>query len=105
MENRLEKSAMAFKLKDGTVLLIDNEDIEKIVEKIKVEMLYKQPEKILMITDPLKSRADFMYQIYKEQRDVMSDELREEYLKSILLLNTDKDFGVETLKENLEKAK
>lgn len=98
---KLEKCCMAFKLKDGQIFLIHNDDIRSIAEHVKIEMMLNEPQYTLMIKDPELQKARELYEIFKSEKDGMTAELRMEYLKKILELGASCDFGVETFKEYL----
>lgn len=98
---KLEKSCMAFKLKDGKIFLIHNEDVQAIARKVKMELMLNEPQYTIMISDPELTKARELYAIFQKEKNGMTAELRMEYLKKILELGASCDFGVETMKEYL----
>lgn len=95
----LKQSAMAFQLKDGTVLLISREDVNSIANSIVTEMVCHCPERLFLPRNINESRVNMLYKVFQEQKELMPAELKQSYLKLILELEKTPDLGVETLKE------
>lgn len=97
MENtKLKKSSMSFQLKDGTILLISNEDIQEIAGKIVLEAILNGNCKINISKNHSLEKCDLLYRIVREQGSSMDDEQKRNYLKAIYeFISTGTDFDFE----------
>lgn len=82
----LEKAAMAFKLSDGTVLLISKEDANQIANSFITSMLINNRHQVVLSKDTAIEKSNLLYKIVIEQKERMSNEVKEQYLKAILEL-------------------
>lgn len=80
--DQLEKSCMAFKLKDGNIILIDKEDIKEIGRLIIIERLVDKSTIVLKEKSLGIEKANMLYNILKTEKD-MKPEMRNRYLKQI----------------------
>lgn len=104
ISEQLQKSCMAFQLTDGKVLLIHDDDVEKLVNDFWTKMILDKRTHCYMIADVGLKRAEYLYKIYQETKKEMSEETKEEYLKQILLsLSSDNNLEVETLDNKVKK--
>ncbi len=97
------ESSMAFKLEDGSIILINEKDISNIRIQIIADALVKDNHRVLMITDPCLEKAKHLYTVLTEQKEKMSKQLRDNYLSEILKLTCDKDYGITTLEDKIKK--
>lgn len=106
-EIKLEKSSMAFKLESGDVLLISNEDVEQIADKLIVEMMIKKQNVIYMLKNNSIEKCNLLYKIITEQNDKITNAVRMSYLKQIhdLLKNDDGSSELDTLKEKINRTR
>jgi len=102
--NELEKASMAFKLESGEVLLISNEDINEIANKVIVEMLVHHQNKVYLHKNTAKEKYDLLYTVYTEQKESMSEDMQDQYLKRILELFNENESTFITLEED-QKSK
>lgn len=89
----LEKSCMAFKLKDGNIILIDKDDVKEIGRQIIMEHLVDKATIVLKESNVGIGKANLLYDILKTEKD-MKPEMRNRYLKQIgdLLLSDEKRY-------------
>lgn len=89
---------MAFELKDGTLLLIHNDDVKEIADKIFFSAILDINNPNIMLNTPVDlnlERVKTIQEILSESEDI-SDEIRQNYYKQMLALLSEKG----ELKEN-----
>lgn len=102
----LEKSCMAFKLKDGETLLISKEDVQSIANSLVVEMMVHNNTNVYIHKNNALKTCSMLYDIVVAEEKTMSKKLRENYLKAILKFS-DKGAGKDeyiTLKKSIESG-
>lgn len=103
MKTELEKSSMAFKLKDGNVILISDEDINEIATKLIIEMSINKQNRVYILKDTSVDKCNLLYKIVVEQKETMTKEVRASYFKLILeILKNNRDIEFKTLEEELK---
>lgn len=99
---KIEKDCIVIELKNGNKLLIDNEDYETIIKKIKFDLIAavasKFPDRIYFEKDINEGKIIQLYTILRDQKD-MSKELRDKYLSVILELSQSNAKTLVQLKE------
>lgn len=78
----LPKSCMGFVLKTGETFFIHEEDVKNITGQIIVEGSLKKGVAIIKETDRSLQKADMLYNILKQEKDMKPD-LRNKYLRQI----------------------
>lgn len=93
-----KQNQIMFQLKDGTVLLLHKEDYETIVMQIKVQVMISMmkdwPDRVYVGNNHktlVSDKIDKLYDILKEQKETMSEELKSSYLNIILELSKEPD--------------
>lgn len=97
----LKKAAMAFELKDGTILWISKEDCDAIATRIVLEGMVNGEVNITMQSDGNMKKAQELHQILTNEKG-MPPELRVEYYKEILRLYNEEG---EKEQKMIQKAK
>jgi len=101
----LKESSMSFKLEDGSTLLISKNDVTELANKLIGEMMINKQNVIYMIENKSIEKCNLLYKIVIEQKDTMSKNVKEKYLKSILEFISEDDSELKTLKDKVEKQK
>lgn len=103
MDVELKKSSMAFQLKNGEVLLISNEDVAEIANKLIIEMMINKQNQIIMYKSTAIEKCNLLYKIVIDQKEKMTDDIRNNYFKAMLELIKDDEKELTTLKKEVEK--
>lgn len=94
------------KLKGGSTLVMDNQDYNTFLEKIRMDvtlkMMSETPDKVYFSRDANEGKVNMLYKIIQEQKN-MSEELRSNYLKVILELTKSNDKIAESYKDQQDK--
>lgn len=105
MDTILEKSSMAFKLPKGQTLVISDVDVKKLAQQIWVEIMLDNPQNVLMIQDIGYKRAEMLYEVYKKEKNDMTEEMKHDCLIKLIKYITDDDYELTNLKEKIEQHK
>lgn len=97
---RLDKTSMAFQLKDGSVLWINEEDIKDISSRIVLNAIVGKEVKFFINKDTNITKAQQLHDILTKEKG-MPPELKIKYYEEILKLY--KDSGVEYTEEDFFK--
>lgn len=97
---RLDKTGMAFKLKNGTVIWIHNEDIKDISNQIVLNAIVSKEVKFVIKKDTNLTKAQELHNILIQEKG-MPAELRTQYYEEILRLY--KESGVEYTEDDFFK--
>ena len=100
----LTSELMVFETKDGVQLKLTGEDVQEIATRLMVKMVGTGLN-YFYVQSTAVEKCKLLYQIVTEQRDKMSDEVREQYLKGILEFLKDGDIELTSLKDKVEKQK
>lgn len=92
-----QKEVLTIILKDKTTLILSKEEFEDIRQKLIVETMISEPIKISMVQDVGLKRANMLYDVYKSQSKDMSDDLKNKYLRQILIACTENNLELMTL--------
>lgn len=90
---KLKRAAMAFSLQNGETLLISNDDVQEIANKLMLEMVLNQKHRVYMFKDTVIEKCNLLYKIVTEQKDKMTEDVRNEYFRTInkLILDTEEE--------------
>jgi hypothetical protein len=102
--SELKKSSMAFELKNGEVLLISKEDIQEIAMKVIVEMCSNNRSKIYLYKDTSIEKCNLLYKIVLEQKDKMSEDVRNNYFKAMVELIKDDEKEPISLEDDIKTS-
>jgi hypothetical protein len=90
---------MAFQLKDGSIILISNEDIKEIAHKIIIEAVGNGTVIMQQVRDTNAAKADTLIKLIASQSNMPAD-IKLKYLEEILnLLSTPGEKEIKTLME------
>lgn len=104
-EIELKKASMAFQLKNGEILLISKEDVEEIASKLIMEMVINKQNQVWMHKSTAVEKCNLLYKIVIEQKDKMSEDVRDNYFKAMLELVKGDEKELVSLAEEIEKQK
>lgn len=102
---KLEESCMGFKLPDGKTLLIHDNDIKNIADKMFTHILTMEQERVFLIKDIGIERANKLYEVYQNEKDVMSEKGKQTCLAKIIKYLTEDDYELDTLRNLMEEKK
>lgn len=101
-EIKLEKNARAFKMSDGKMLIINNDDYKELIKSITMEMLVNGDNRVYLIKDVAVERAKFVQDAYNKFKQDMDEVTKNKYLQEILDILKENDYKLITFQE--EKA-
>lgn len=101
----LKNNAMAFQLKTGDVLLISNDDVISIANRLVMEMMVNNQTKVFIEKSTAVEKCNLLYKIVSEQQDKMNDDVRQQYFKAIHELMHSDETKTITLEEANREAK
>lgn len=104
-EIELKKAAMAFQLKNGEILLISKEDAEEIANMFIVEMCLNNQNQVWMNKSTAIEKCNLLYKIVIEQKDKMSEDVKENYFKAMLEIVKNDEKELVSLQEEIGKSK
>lgn len=96
---------MAFQLEGGEVLLISNDDVNEIADKLIMKMILNKQNQIIMYRSTAVEKCNLLYKIVLEQKDKMTDDLKQEYFKAMLELIKNDEIELTTLEQQIQKDK
>lgn len=98
-EIKLEKNARAFRMSDGKMFIVSDDDYKELVKSITMEMLVNGDNRVYLIKDVVMQRAKLMQQIYNESKGDMNDITKNKYLQEILNVLKENDYKIITFEE------
>ena len=101
-ELKLDKNAKVFKMADGKVLIIGEEDYKELRIAIVTEMMLNADNRVYLVKDVAMDRAKFMERVYNASKGDMNDVTKNKYLQEMLSVLKENDYKIITFAE--EKA-
>lgn len=103
MKAKLKSDELRLELKDGTIVTISDEALEKISDAAILNMMINCNSNIYIRRDSAIEKCNLLYKIIAEQKDKMTDDVRKNYLKTINTLisgNEQEDISYKDFKKD-----